>query len=61
MALVFLLLLSVVLNLKYLIWLFNKRGLLFIIKSAAFLPIDHLAVIAGMTFGLFSYLSGRKY
>ncbi len=59
--LICLILLSIFLNLKFLIWLFKKRGLLFTIKSAAFLTFDHLAVITGMAFGFFSYLSGNKY
>jgi glycosyltransferase involved in cell wall biosynthesis len=56
-----LLLLSILLNSHYLVWLFNRRGLVFAFKSATFLPLDHLIVIAGMTVGLFSYLSGKKY
>lgn len=56
-----LLLLSVALNLKFLVWLLKKRGPLFVLKSAVFLPVDHIAVIAGMAFGLYSYVSGNKY
>jgi GT2 family glycosyltransferase len=59
--LIILIFLSIFLNLKYLIWLFKKRGLLFALKSAVFLPIDHFVIISGMAFGLLGYISGSKY
>ncbi len=61
LASIFLIVCSIMLNLKFLIWLFRKRGLVFSFKSAFFLPIDHLAVIAGMVSGFLGYLFGNKY
>jgi GT2 family glycosyltransferase len=59
--LIFLLLVSIVLNVNFLLWLFKKRGFIFSLKSAAFIPVDHIGVLAGMTFGFLSYLYGNKY
>jgi glycosyltransferase involved in cell wall biosynthesis len=56
-----LLLLSILLNLNFLMWLFKKRGFVFALKSAAFIPFDHFAVLAGMAFGFLSYISGNRY
>jgi glycosyltransferase involved in cell wall biosynthesis len=48
-----------VLNLNFLWWLYRKRGLIFSLRSALFLPIDHLAVFSGIIHGLLShFLSG---
>jgi glycosyltransferase involved in cell wall biosynthesis len=52
---------SILLNLKFLLWLFKKRGLLFSLKAAVFVLADHLAIMAGIAFGLFTYLYGAKY
>lgn len=56
-----LLLLSILLNLDFLRWLFKRRGFFFALKAATFIPIDHLAVFAGMVSGFFSYFMGKRY
>jgi glycosyltransferase involved in cell wall biosynthesis len=56
-----LLMLSIVINFKFLSWIYYKRKWFFVLKSAVFLPLDHLAVLVGMAFGLLSYISGNKY
>jgi Flp pilus assembly protein TadB len=52
---------SILLNLKFLVWLFNRRGILFALKAAAFITVDHLVIFIGLVSGFFSYLSGSRY
>lgn len=61
LILISLLLLSILLNINFLMWLFNKRGFIFALKSAAFIPVDHVAVLAGMASGFIGYLTGNRY
>jgi glycosyltransferase involved in cell wall biosynthesis len=57
----FLFIATYILNYRYLLWLYRKKGFIFFLKSSLFIPIDQLTVFLGMIYGLFSYLLGRKF
>jgi glycosyltransferase involved in cell wall biosynthesis len=51
-----LVLLAIVLNVRFLRWLYQKRGFLFFLKAIIFITLDYLVILAGVVCGFLDFL-----